>query len=171
MSDTNKRSLSRLGGATRVVQQKVDNIINDNIINTNDIGVLTSPLLKMKRSSLGGCQRVKTPIKSSNNNITTTTNKTPVKNDSIDINNDNIIISNDDIKNVTVWKSSRRSSCGSIDSVLSDHRRVSISDEDISKNSKKPWALGNILSSSITIIIIITHHHYHLPLSLLSLFR
>ena len=153
MSDTNKRSLSRLGGATRVVQ-KVDNSINDNVINSNEISVLTSPLLKMKRSSLGGCQRVKTPIKSSSNNIITT-NKTPVKNDSIDINhdnNDNIIISNDDIKNVTVWKSSRRSSCGSIDSVLSDHRRVSISDDDISKNSKKPWALG---------IIIIHHNHHH----------
>jgi len=158
MSDTNKRSLSRLGGATRVVQ-KVDKEKEKekSITDSNDISVLTSPLLKMKRSSLGECQRVKTPIKSNSNNIITT-NKTPVKNDSIDINNDNndnTIISNDDIKNVTIWKSSRRSSCGSIDSVLSDHRRVSISDDDISKNSNKPWALG------IIIIYHNRHHHHH----------
>jgi hypothetical protein len=92
----------------------------------------------MKRRSLGECKRVSatnTPIKSNN--------KTPSKNDNIINNdqNDNNIITD---VNRTIWKSSRRSS-GSIDSILSDHRRVSISDDDISKNNKRPWQVDDFV--------------------------
>lgn len=148
-----------LVGATRIVKTTTTSNENDEEERTIDNGgnLLTSPLLKMKRSSLGECKRVNatnTPIKSNNNktpskndNSITTNSSTNNNNNNINNNNNNNnqhenIINND---TVTIWKSSRRSSCGSVDSILSDHRRISICDDDINKNNKRPWIVDDFV--------------------------